>query len=76
MAEDAIVVRRELGRDDAVSHFLSLGEKFKAEIIEDIPSDQTLSLYRQNEFEDLCRGPHVPSLGKLKHFKLMKVAGA
>ena len=76
VAEDAIVVRRELGRDDAVSHFLSLGEKFKAEIIEDIPSDQTLSLYRQNEFEDLCRGPHVPSLGKLKHFKLMKVAGA
>jgi threonyl-tRNA synthetase len=75
-AEDAIVVRRELGRDDAVSYFLSLGEKFKAEIIEDIPSDQTLSLYRQNEFEDLCRGPHVPSLGKLKHFKLMKVAGA
>ena len=76
VAEDAIVVRRELGRDDAVSYFLSLGEKFKAEIIEDIPSDQTLSLYRQNEFEDLCRGPHVPSLGKLKHFKLMKVAGA
>ena len=76
VAEDAIVVRRELGRDDAVSYFLSLGEKFKAEIIEDIPFDQTLSLYRQNEFEDLCRGPHVPSLGKLKHFKLMKVAGA
>jgi|TARA_B110000503_G_scaffold36885_1_gene60413 threonyl-tRNA synthetase len=74
--ENAIVVRRELGRDEAISYFLSLGEKFKAEIIEDIPSDQTLSLYRQNEFEDLCRGPHVPSLGKLKHFKLMKVAGA
>ena len=76
VAEDAIVVRREMGRDDAVSYFLSLGEKFKAEIIENIPSDQTLSLYKQNEFEDLCRGPHVPSLGKLKHFKLMKVAGA
>lgn len=70
------VSRRELTRDDAVDHFRSLGEDYKAEIIESIPADETLSLYRQGDFEDLCRGPHVPNTDKLKHFKLMKVAGA
>ena len=73
---DTTVVRRELSRDEAVAYFRGIGEAYKAEIIESIPPDQTLSLYRQGDFEDLCRGPHVPSTGKLKHFKLMKVAGA
>ena len=73
---DDKVVRRVLSRDEAVGYFRHLGENYKAEIIEDIPSDQELSLYRQGEFEDLCRGPHVPSTGRLKYFKLMKVAGA
>jgi threonyl-tRNA synthetase len=56
--------------------FQGLGEHYKAEIIASIPSNQDVSLYREGKFEDLCRGPHVPSTGKLKHFKLMKVAGA
>ena len=73
---DATIERRVLSRDEAVAHFRGLGEEYKAEIIEDIPADQDLSLYRQGDFEDLCRGPHVPSTGKLKYFKLMKVAGA
>ncbi len=73
---DAKIERRVLSRDEAVAHFRGLGEEYKAEIIEDIPADQDLSLYRQGDFEDLCRGPHVPSTGKLKYFKLMKVAGA
>ena len=75
-ALDEPVVRRVLPRDDAVAHFKSLGEHYKAEIIESIPADQDVSLYREGKFEDLCRGPHVPSTGKLKHFKLMKLAGA
>ncbi|MEH6616524.1 MAG: threonine--tRNA ligase [Porticoccus sp.] len=75
-SEDTAVVRRVLSRDEAVAYFRDLGEEYKAEIIEDIPADQDLSLYRQGDFEDLCRGPHVPSTGKLKYFKLMKVAGA
>jgi len=70
------VTRRELSRDDAVDYFRGIGEAYKAEIIESIPSDEALSLYKQGEFEDLCRGPHVPSTGKIKYFKLMKVAGA
>ncbi len=70
------VVRRVLSRDAAVGFFRSIGEAYKAEIIEGIPADQELSLYKQGDFEDLCRGPHVPSTGKLQHFKLMKVAGA
>ena len=70
------VSRRTLSRDEAVAHFRDQGENYKAEIIEDIPKDETLSLYKQGDFEDLCRGPHVPSTGKLKYFKLMKVAGA
>ncbi|MGL6047597.1 MAG: threonine--tRNA ligase, partial [Vogesella sp.] len=65
-----------LSRDDAVAYFKGIGEAYKAEIIASIPADQVLSLYREGEFTDLCRGPHVPSTGKLKVFKLMKVAGA
>ena len=74
--KDEPVVRRVLPRDEAVAHFKAQGELYKAEIIESIPADQDVSLYRQGGFEDLCRGPHVPSTGRLKHFKLMKVAGA
>ncbi len=75
-AKDEPVVRRVLPRDAAVAYFKDLGEHYKAEIIQSIPQDQEVSLYREGGFEDLCRGPHVPSTGKLKHFKLMKVAGA
>ena len=75
-AKDEPVVRRVLPRDEAVEYFKGLGEHYKAEIIASIPQDQDVSLYREGGFEDLCRGPHVPSTGKLKHFKLMKVAGA
>ena len=73
---DEAVVRRVLPRDEAVAHFKGMGEHYKAEIIASIPSNEDVSLYREGDFEDLCRGPHVPSTGKLKHFKLMKVAGA
>jgi threonyl-tRNA synthetase len=75
-AKNEPVVRRVLPRDDAVAYFKGLGEHYKAEIIGSIPADQDVSLYREGGFEDLCRGPHVPSTGRLKHFKLMKVAGA
>jgi threonyl-tRNA synthetase len=75
-AKDEPVVRRVLPRDEAVAYFKGLGEHYKAEIIASIPSNEEVSLYREGSFEDLCRGPHVPSTGKLKHFKLMKVAGA
>ena len=75
-ALDEPVMRRVLPRDEAVSYFKALGEHYKAEIIESIPAGQDVSLYREGKFEDLCRGPHVPSTGKLKHFKLMKLAGA
>jgi threonyl-tRNA synthetase len=74
--KDEEVVRRVLPRDQAVAHFKAQGEHYKAEIIAGIPADQDVSLYREGVFEDLCRGPHVPSTGRLKHFKLMKVAGA
>jgi len=74
--KDEAIVRRVLSRDDAVAYFTGMGENYKAEIIASIPADQAVSLYREGAFEDLCRGPHVPSTGKLKHFKLMKVAGA
>jgi len=74
--KDEKVERRVLPRDEAVAHFKSIGEHYKAEIIESIPQNEDVSLYREGQFEDLCRGPHVPSTGKLKHFKLMKVAGA
>ncbi len=75
-ARDEPVTRRVLPRDAAVQHFLQMGEKYKAEIIGSIPAGEDVSLYAEGGFEDLCRGPHVPSTGKLKHFKLMKVAGA
>jgi len=75
-ARDEPVTRRVLPRDAAVEYFKGLGEHYKAEIIASIPANEDVSLYREGSFEDLCRGPHVPSTGKLKHFKLMKVAGA
>ena len=75
-AKDEAVERRVLPRDDAVHYFKGIGEHYKAEIIASIPAHEDVSLYREGAFEDLCRGPHVPSTGKLKHFKLMKVAGA
>ena len=74
--KDEPVIRRVLPRDEAVAHFKAQGEHYKAEIIQSIPPGEEVSLYREGGFEDLCRGPHVPSTGKLKHFKLMKVAGA
>ncbi|WML90414.1 threonine--tRNA ligase [Thiothrix lacustris] len=74
--QDIPVERSTLSRDEAISFFLNMGEKYKAEIIESIPADQTLSLYRQGDFIDLCRGPHVPSTGKIPSVKVMKVAGA
>ena len=70
------IQRMEMSRDEAVEFFKSIGEHYKAEIIESIPTDETLSLYKQGDFVDLCRGPHVPSTSKLKAFKLMKLAGA
>ncbi|MCX7037520.1 MAG: threonine--tRNA ligase [Proteobacteria bacterium] len=73
---DHQVQRRELPRDEAVAHFTALGEAYKAEIIASIPAGEAIGLYGQDGWEDLCRGPHVPSTGKLKAFKLMKVAGA
>ncbi|MFT5258528.1 MAG: threonyl-tRNA synthetase [Saprospiraceae bacterium] len=75
-AQDLPVVRSLKSREDAVAYFHSIGEKYKAEIIESIPSDEDLSLYNQGDFTDLCRGPHVPSTSHLKAFKLTKVAGA
>ncbi|HLP99379.1 MAG TPA: threonine--tRNA ligase [Sideroxyarcus sp.] len=74
--KDIPVTRKVLPRDEAVAYFKSIGEKYKAEIIASIPADQDVSLYTEGVFTDLCRGPHVPSTGKLKAFKLMKVAGA
>lgn len=74
--KDEQVVRKVLPRDEAVAYFKSIGEAYKAEIIESIPADQEVSLYSEGNFTDLCRGPHVPSTGKLKVFKLMKLAGA
>jgi threonyl-tRNA synthetase len=74
--KDEQVSRKVLPRDEAVAYFKSIGEAYKAEIIESIPVDQDVSLYTEGTFTDLCRGPHVPSTGKLKVFKLMKLAGA
>ena len=74
--KDFPVTREVWQRDKAVEFFKSIGEIYKAEIIASIPADQDIGLYREGDFVDLCRGPHVPSTGKLKHFKLMKVAGA
>ncbi len=75
-ARNEPVTRRVLPRDEAVRHFKAQGEHYKAEIIGSIPAGEDVSLYAEGGFEDLCRGPHVPSIGRLKHFKLMKVAGA
>jgi threonyl-tRNA synthetase len=74
--KDEPVTRKVLPRDEAVEYFKSIGEAYKAEIIASIPADQDVSLYTEGKFTDLCRGPHVPSSGKLKVFKLMKLAGA
>jgi threonyl-tRNA synthetase len=76
VAEQLPVTRTVKSRDEAVAFFRGLGEEYKAEIIEGIPANEDLSLYSQGEFTDLCRGPHVPNTGKLRSFKLMKVAGA
>ena len=77
LAQRDLPVRREVWqRDDAVAFFKSIGEHYKAELIDAIPQGQEVSLYREGAFVDLCRGPHVPSTGKLKVFKLMKLAGA
>ncbi len=76
VTEDHVINRSVLTRDAAVKFFRDQGENYKAEIIESIPADQDLSLYQQGDFTDLCRGPHVPSTGKLSAFKLMKIAGA
>jgi threonyl-tRNA synthetase len=74
--KDFPVTREVVPRDQAVAFFKSIGEHYKAELIAAIPQDEDVSLYREGDFVDLCRGPHVPSTGKLKVFKLMKVAGA
>ena len=74
--QDIPVSRKVMARDEAVRYFKGIGETYKAEIIASIPADQEVSLYTEGAFTDLCRGPHVPSTGKLKVFKLMKVAGA
>jgi threonyl-tRNA synthetase len=74
--QDIPVERSVMPRDEAVSFFRNMGEVYKAEIIASIPTNEDISLYREGDFIDLCRGPHVPSTGKLKHFKLMKLAGA
>ncbi|MEI6334254.1 MAG: threonine--tRNA ligase [Methylococcaceae bacterium] len=76
VAEDHAISRTVLSRDEAIKFFKEQGESYKAELIESIPADQDLSLYQQGGFTDLCRGPHVPSTGKLSSFKLMKIAGA
>lgn len=76
VAQDLRISRSVLGRDAAVDFFKNLGEAYKAEIIADIPATEDLSLYTQGEFTDLCRGPHLPSTGKIAAFKLMKIAGA
>ena len=75
-ASNQPVSRSVQSRDDAVAYFRGIGEAYKAEIIESIPAGEALSLYSQGDFTDLCRGPHVPSTGHLKAFKLMKIAGA
>ncbi len=75
-SEDLPVSRREMPRDEAVAFFERIGEFYKAQIIGAIPANETISLYGQGDWVDLCRGPHVPSTGKLRAFRLMKVAGA
>ena len=74
--KDIPVSRKVMSRDEAIKFFRGIGEEYKAKIIEDIPANEELSLYQQDDFTDLCRGPHVPSTGKIKAFKLLKVSGA
>lgn len=74
--KDDVVQRRVVAREEAIAYFKSIGEHYKAEIISAIPPGEEVSLYTEGTFTDLCRGPHVPSTGKLKVFKLMKLAGA
>lgn len=74
--KDLPIVREEMERDKAVEFFKSIGEDYKAEIIASVPTNEAISLYRQGDYVDLCRGPHVPSTGRLKVHKLMKIAGA
>lgn len=74
--QDLAIERVVMSRDEAISAFKAMGEEYKVEIINDLPSSEAISVYRQGEWMDLCRGPHVPSTGKLKAFKLMRVAGA
>ncbi len=76
VARNIKIERKVMSRDEAVAHFKKLGENYKVEIIQDLPASEEISLYFQGEFADLCRGPHSPSTGKVKAFKLMKVAGA
>lgn len=74
--QDLKVTRHEIGRAEAIEKFAKMGEDYKVQIIKDIPGTETLTFYQQGDFIDLCRGPHTPSTGKIKTFKLMKVAGA
>src|SRR3546814_7605887 len=74
---DAPLVREVWSREDAIRHFADAGEKYKVELIETLPPGEEISIYRQGEWLDLCRGPHAPSVGRVGHaFKLMKLAGA
>jgi len=75
-AQDITIVRREMPREEALEHFKQLGEKYKVELIEALPQGEVISFYQQGDFIDLCRGPHLPSTGRIKHFKLLSVAGA
>lgn len=75
-AKNYSVSRRVVSRDEAIKYFKSIGEEYKVRIIEDIPKEEMLTIYQQDDFADLCRGPHVPSTGMLKAFKLTKVSGA
>jgi threonyl-tRNA synthetase len=76
VAQNLPLERSQMPREEAIELFLGMGEKYKAELVEAIPHGEVLSLYKQGDFTDLCRGPHVPSTSKLKSFKLMIVAGA
>ena len=75
-SQDIPIVRREMPREEALEHFKKLGEKYKVELIEALPQGEVISFYQQGDFIDLCRGPHLPSTGRIKHFKLLSVAGA
>lgn len=76
IGENLPIVRRQVSREEAVAIFTELGDPYKLELIRDLPADSVISIYDQGEFFDLCRGPHVPSTGKIKVFKLLSVAGA